>query len=126
MVNGVGSIYVENPKPEHVDFFERSITKIDGMPSIGFLGNYVKVLDKLKVSDADVLTKMGKLKDIATNQTQSPWRRFACAKAIFDVRKTFKTKAGSGYTDMMAMLNEIVEKEKNDQLKTIYAQMLAQ
>ena len=124
LVNGVGSIYVESPKPEHVDFFERSIAKIDGLPSIGFLGNYVKVLEKLKISDADVIAKMGKLKDIATNQTQSPWRRFACAKAISDVRKSFKGKDGSGYTDLYNMLTEIVAKEKNDQLKGIYAQML--
>jgi aminopeptidase N len=124
LVNGVGSIYSESPKAEHIEFFERSITKIDGLPSIGFLGNYVKVLSKLNVSDADVLTKMGKLKEIATNQTQSPWRRFACAKAISDVRKTFKGKAGSGYADMLAMLTDIVSKEKNEQLKTIFSQML--
>ena len=124
LVNGVGSIYSESPKPEHIDFFERSISKIDGLPSIGFLGNYVKVLSKLNVGDADVLTKMSKLKDIATNQTQSPWRRFACAKAISDVRKSFKGKAGSGYVDMLNMLTEIVSKEKNEQLKTIFSQML--
>lgn len=124
LVNGVGSIYSESPKPEHIDFFERSISKIDGLPSIGFLGNYVKVLSKLNVGDADILTKMSKLKDIATNQTQSPWRRFACAKAISDVRKSFKGKAGSGYVDMLNMLTEIVSKEKNEQLKTIFSQML--
>ena len=97
---------------------------MDGLPAIGFMTNYVKVLDKLKVSDADVLTKMGKLKDIATNQTMSPWRRFACTKAISDVRKSFKNKAGSGYTDMLNMLTEIASKEKNEQLKTIFSQML--
>ena len=124
LVNGVGSIYAENPKPEHIAFFERSITKIDGLPSIGFLTNYVKVLDKLKVSDADVLAKMTKLRDIAVNPIQSPWRRFACAKAISDVRKSFKGKAGSGYTDLLNMLTEIASKEKNEQLKAIFSQML--
>jgi aminopeptidase N len=124
LVNGVGSIYSENPKPEHVAFFERGITKIDGLPSITFLTNYVKVLTKLNVADADIITKMGKLKDIAINQTQTPWRRFACAKAIADVRKTFKTKAGAGYTEMLNMLTEIASKEKNEQLKTIFSQML--
>lgn len=124
LVNGVGSIYSENPKPEHLDFFERSIPKVDGMPSIGFLTNYVKTLTKLNVNDADVLTKMGKLKDIAINPTQSPWRRLACAKAISDVRKTFKNKAGSGYTDILNMLTEIASKEKNEQLKGFFSQML--
>ncbi|MBL7815249.1 MAG: DUF3458 domain-containing protein [Saprospiraceae bacterium] len=124
LVNGVGSIYSENPKPEHVDFFERSLSKIDGMPSIGFLGNYVKVLNKLNTSDSDVLAKMGKLKDVALNPTQSPWRRFACTKAISDVRKSFKGKGGSGYTDLLNMLTEIVSKEKNEQLKAIFSQML--
>jgi aminopeptidase N len=124
LVNGVGSIYSENPKQEHIAFFEKSINKIDGMPSLSFLGNYVKVLTKMSVPDADMVAKMGKLKDIATNQTQSPWRRFACAKAISDVRKSFKTKAGSGYTDMLNMLTEIASKEKNEQLKTIFSQML--
>ena len=124
LVNGVGSIYAENPKSEHVDFFERSITKIDGLPSIGFLTNYVKVLDKLKTSEADVITKMSKLKDIATNQTQSPWRRFACTKAIADVRKSFKGKSSAAYANLLEMLTEIVSKEKNEQLKAIFSQML--
>ena len=122
LVSGVGSIYAENPKPEHIAFFEKSIPKVDGMASLNFVGNYVKVLDKL--GEGNILEKMGKLKDIGVNQAQSPWRRFACAKAINDVRKKYKTQANTNYSELTKMLSEIVNKESNEQLKAIFAQML--
>ncbi len=121
LVSGVGSIYAENPKPEHVAFFEKSLTKVDGMASVNFLSNYLKVLDKL--GEKDIVAKMGKLHDLAINQSQSPYRRFACTKAISDVRKKFKTTDAS-YIDLSKMLTEIVSKESNEQLKTIYSQMI--
>jgi aminopeptidase N len=121
LVSGVGSIYAENPKPEHVAFFEKSILKMDGMPSINFVGNYIKVLEKL--GEKDMMGKLVKLRDIAINQTQSPWRRFACAKAIADVRKK-STQGGTDHTELTKMLTEIVNKETNEQLKTIFTQML--
>ena len=122
LLGGVGSIYAENPKPEHITFFEKSIEKVDGMASINFVGNYIKVLEKL--NESGILEKMGKLKEIGVNQTQSPWRRFACAKAINDVRKKYKTQANTNYSELTKMLSEIVNKESNDQLKAIFAQML--
>ena len=121
LVSGVGSIYAENPKPEHIAFFEKSITKVDGMSSINFVSNYVKVLDKLV--ETNIVGKMGKLHDLAVNQSQSVWRRFACAKAINDVRKKYN-KGDANYIELTKMLSEIVEKETNEQLKAVYAQML--
>ena len=124
LLNAVGTIYAENPKAENLLFFEKSIEKIDGMESIGFLTNYVKTLDKTGADEATTLAKMGKLRDIGVSQTQSPWRRFACAKAISDVRKKFKGKAGTAYGDLSKMLGEIASKETNEQLKAIFNQML--
>ena len=122
LVGGVGSIYAENPKAEHVAFFERNLMKVDGLPSVAFLGSYVKVLEKL--GETSVVDKMGKLKDIAVNQAQSPYRRFACTKAINDIRQKYKTQANGTYADLSKYLTEIVMKETNDQLKQIYGQML--
>jgi aminopeptidase N len=122
LVSGVGSIYAENPKAEHVAFFERNLMKVDGLPSVGFLGSYVKVLEKL--GETNVVDKMGKLKDIAVNQTQSPYRRFACTKAINDIRQKYKTQASGTYVDLSKFLTEISMKETNEQLKQIYGQML--
>jgi aminopeptidase N len=122
LVNGVGSIYAENPKPEHINFFEKSITKVDGMASVSFVGSYIKVLDKL--GESDIIGKMSKLRDIAINQTQSPYRRFACAKGIFDISEKYKTKSNSTHADLKKMLKEIVAKESNEQIKAIYEQMI--
>ena len=96
--------------------------KVDGLPSVAFLGSYVKVLEKL--GETSVVDKMGKLKDIAVNQAQSPYRRFACTKAINDIRQKYKTQANGTYADLSKYLTEIVMKETNDQLKQIYGQML--
>lgn len=122
LVNGVASIYAENPKAEHIAFFEKSLTKVDGMSCINFVGNYVKVLDKL--GEQNILDKMSKLKEIGVNQTQSPWRRFACAKAINDVRQKYKKQANMNYSELTKMLSEIAGKETNEQLKAIFSQML--
>jgi aminopeptidase N len=122
LVNGVGAIYVENPKTEHVAFFERSLTKVDGMPSISFVGNYVKILEKL--NETNIVDKMGKLRDIGVNQSQSVWRRFACAKAINDLRAKYKTQANTTYAELSKMITEIAMKESNEQLKAIFNQMI--
>jgi aminopeptidase N len=124
LVNSVGSIYAENPKPEHIEFFERSLTKVDGMSGIGFYGSYLKALDKTGATDVDMVAKMGKVRDIGINQSQSPWRRFAAAKALNDLRKKYKGKPGTMYADLTKMLNEIIAKESNDQLKSIFSQMM--
>ncbi len=124
LVNSVGSIYAENPKPEHIDFFERSLTKVDGMSGIGFYSSYIKALEKTGATEADFATKMNKVRDIGVNQSQSPWRRFAAAKAINDLRKKYKGKSGTMYADLSKMLNEIIAKESNDQLKAIFSQMM--
>jgi aminopeptidase N len=124
LVNSVGAIYAENPKAEHIDFFERSLTKVDGMSGIGFYGSYIKALDKVGTSEADVATKMTKVRDIGVNQSQSPWRRFAAAKALNDLRKKYKGKSGTMYADLTKMLTEIVSKESNEQLKAIFSQMM--
>lgn len=124
LVNSVGAIYAENPKPEHIDFFERSLTKVDGMSSINFYGSYLKALDKTGVAEADLTTKMNKIRDIGVNQSQSPWRRFAAAKALNDLRKKYKGKKDTMYADLTKLLNEIVAKESNEQLKAIFSQMM--
>jgi aminopeptidase N len=124
LVNSIGSIYAEAPKPEHIEFFERSLTKVDGMSGIGFYGSYVKALEKTGASEADFATKMGKVRDIGVNQAQSPWRRFAAAKALNDLRKKYKGKSGTMYADLTKMLNEVISKESNDQLKAIFSQMM--
>jgi aminopeptidase N len=124
LVNSVGMIYAESPKAEHIEFFERSLTKVDGMSGINFYGSYIKALDKVGTSEADFATKMGKVQAIGVNQSQSPWRRFAAAKAINDARKKYKCKTGTTYTDLTKMLNDIISKESNEQLKAIFSQML--
>ena len=67
---------------------------------------------------------MNKVRDIGVNQSQSPWRRFAAAKALNDLRKKYKGKTGTMYADLSKLLNEIVAKESNEQLKAIFSQMM--
>jgi aminopeptidase N len=124
LVNSIGSIYAENPKAEQIEFFERSLTKVDGMGGINFYGSYIKALEKTGASDADFAAKMNKVREIGVNQSQSPWRRFAAAKAINDLRKKYKSKSPTMYADLTKMLNEIIAKESNDQLKSIFSQMM--
>jgi aminopeptidase N len=122
LVSGVGAIYAENAQADQIPFFEKSITKVDGMSAINFVGNYIKVLEK--TNDAGIIEKLSKLRDIGINQSQSPYKRFACAKAIYDLSKKYKTQGNTKHEELTKLLSEIVSKETNEQLKAVYAQMM--
>ncbi len=116
---GVGDIYSSNADATQIPFFEKNLDKVDGMSSIGFIGNYIKVLTKTNATDEQLVEKTKRLQTIALNQAQSPWKRFAATKAISDVRKKMGT-ANANYKTLTDALLEIKDKETNDQLKSVY------
>lgn len=128
LLNGVGEIYAQSADsakaPSLMPFFEKNLAKADGMSAISFIGNYTKLLDKAKLPYANLADKMGGLKDIALNQTLSPWKRFACAKAINEIRKKNALKDPTFAANMAKMLSEIKQKETNGQLKAVYENMI--
>ena len=123
LLEGIASIYAKTAQSDQLDFFEKGIKKMDGEASMSFIGSYLAALDKSKAPD--VVERMARLRDIALDQTQSPWRRFACAGGIAKIRMQYKTQNNSNYVDLTKMLSDIASKETNDQIKGILMNMIA-
>ncbi len=116
----VGEMYAQNPNAERVAFFEKNLEKVNGLEAIGFVGNYVKMM--VKTGETDLKGKLTRLHKIGIDQSQSPWRRFACARTLKDFAGSLKQKNASDPLIATAegWLKEIVEKESNPQLKAVY------
>ena len=92
------------------------------MDGVGFIGSYGKAIEKL--DQASYLTKLGNLKAMAIDQTNSPYRRFGSARVINDIRLKHKAAADAVYTATTAMIQEIKQKETNAELKGIFETMM--
>ena len=123
LLESIASMYAKTAQPDQLGFYEKGLKKMDGEATMSFMGSYLAALDKAKVPD--LMERMGRLRDLALDQTQSPWRRFACAGGISKVRQEFKGQAGSNYTELTKMLSQIAEKETNDQIKGVIMNMIA-
>jgi hypothetical protein len=87
-------------------------------------------------ADAETaMSAMTKLKDIATDMSQSLWRRFGATRAINTMASYYEEQAAAAedeaktqYAELVdqldAMLDEIQEKETDSQLQSLYNQMI--
>ena len=123
LLESIASMYAKTAQPDQLEFFERGFKKMDGEASMSFMGSYLAALDKAQVTD--MMARMGRMKDLAIDQSQSPWRRFAAAGGIAKVRQQYKTQNNSNYVDLTKMLSDIASKETNDQIKGILMNMIA-
>lgn len=129
----VSSIYANSGDPKYLPYFEKNFNNIDGFSVVSLMESYQQLAAKADTESA--LTAMTKLKSIATDMSQSLWRRFGATRAINSMRSFYQEQAADAegemkttYTDQIAklneMLDEIVEKETDSQLQSLYSQML--
>jgi hypothetical protein len=123
LLEGVSEMYAKMPVAENASFFENNLSKVDGQPSIAFVGNYLQLISKTAPNADALVAKADNLKSMALKDS-SPWRRFAIAKGISDLRKKYKGQAGSTFSDLTKMVSEIAKAETNDQLKTIFLNLV--
>jgi aminopeptidase N len=128
IINAVGEIYFANPDKKYLAFFEKNWNKVEGYSALSFMAKYLALAAKYDdATDASIT----KLKEVAVNQSQNPWRRFGAAKAIADYSKTIKAnmdKVPSEKKEAMTArlktmgdyLTDIKAKETNAQLKKLY------
>jgi len=129
IISSIGEIYASSGKENHLPFFEKNWNKVDGYNAVSFFDSYLNII--VNTNDKTVFSSMEKLKGLATNMIQSPWRRLAATKAMNDMRSEYQTRAskteGQKKTDLLAnadtitkLIEEIKSKEENDQLKDLY------
>ena len=115
----IGDIYVNDPSTAHLAFFEKNLTKIKGFEAVDFFGNYL--LTVIKVEPNNLSKAFKRLKDISTDMTQAPERRFAGAKILAEFKSQAKDHPLSGI--VTEYLKEIRQKETLKELQSIYQQM---
>ncbi len=129
IINTIGGIYAQTGDVKYLSFFENGFDKVDGYDALSFFENYV-ALNK-RAEDSVASKSLDKMKSIAINMKESPWKRFAATKSLNDMRVSFVERAGgmegdgkaklmTFVDDISAMINEIKAVEKNDQLKMFY------
>jgi aminopeptidase N len=124
LLAGVGAIYAEKPNASQLPFFEKNLLKVDGMSSIAFANNYGKLLTEIS-TDANLVQNLAKLKTMGL-EAKSPWQRFGAVRAINEIRKGYKGKAGETFGNITKIISEIAQKETNAQIKGFFMQMIAQ
>lgn len=128
----VSSIYANSGDAKYMPYFEKNFNDIDGFSAVSFIESYQQLAATADANTA--ITAMGKLKNMATDMSQSLWRRFGATRAIDAMRTLYQEQADNAeeaeratYTEniskLSAMLNEIVAKETDSQLKALYSQM---
>lgn len=130
----IAQIYVESGNPEYLPFFEKNLEKVDGYAASSF---YSQMLDLAIEAKTDVTMQlMNRLKEIGLNQKQSTWRRLAATKTITDLANEWqaeanrskegqkKTALNQGVDRLIGFLDRIKEAEENDQLRSLYRQLV--
>ena len=125
----VGGIYALNGNAEKLPFFENNWSKIDGPSVMDFFGGYGYLL---QASGAKLAPSLSKLHGLGIDSSQSLWRRFGATKTLNDLKMSLtqavqqieaaETKAAVQATvdQITTYIQEIKEKETDNQLKGIY------
>jgi hypothetical protein len=124
ILGALADIYAKNPSAAPEGFFEKNLTNVDGQNAIEFIGTYGKMLSSNYKADPnfDIVSKLNKLKGMATNPDVSLWKRFGSTKALYEIYKKLDEKSTVA-AQVKIMIDEIKEKETNDQLKAAYSAM---
>lgn len=112
----LAALYSESGNLEKLGYFEDRLNQSDGYGAIDLYTAYQALL--AKGSAAQQTTGVARLKDIALDQEESPWRRLAATKAISDLRTALAAKVEE-MTDA-ADLNKLIM-EMGTSLETIKA-----
>ena len=130
ILGAVGSMYAMNADEKYIPFFENNWNNLDGYDAIEFLGNYLGMVKQ--TNENKLVASLGKLKGMALDVGNSPWRRLGATKAMSDLRNNYNAEADSEMDDdkkdklrdmarsITDMVQEIKTKETNDQLKEVY------
>ena len=114
-----------------MSFFENKWDDVDGFAAISFVDNYAKLASG--ESAETIVDAAKKLKGVAMNMGQSPWRRFAATKAINDLHgevygrandvtdETEQTDLTSKDNMLIQLIEDIKSTEENEQLLQFYA-----
>ncbi|MFM2267804.1 MAG: hypothetical protein RL757_1245 [Bacteroidota bacterium] len=124
LLSAVGNIFASTADLEKLKFFEKNMPLIEGPAAIDFTESYAVALLKVAAAkpDFDIVEKMMALKSVGINPNATLYRRYAATKALVTMRKLQGAKASPKLSEM---LQEIKQKETNEQLKAVYDSIIS-
>ena len=126
-------LFSETGDPKYLPFFEKNLDEVDGYSALSFIGSYQNLATIVGGEKAAIAAN--KLDAIASDLSQSPWRRVASTKSLHDMRNTFKEKvqilSDTNAQDQLnvkikeidTMIERIKALETDEQIKALYDQM---
>lgn len=131
VLGAVATMYAESEDLKYLPFFERNLEMVDGFGSIAFFSGYGKLATSGPAATGEPTT--AKLKAIAINMKQSPWRRVAATRTLFEMKMRYaekskeardaeKTALDNLVSTIGKMLEDIKSVETEPQIKALYEQ----
>jgi aminopeptidase N len=114
--SAIASLYSESGAVDKLPYIEQQLEKLDNYDAIDYYTAYQALL--AQGANAEQTAGVARLKEIALNQSQSPWRRLAATKAISDLRGALSERARE--LDPEDEMNKLIL-EINNSLETIKA-----
>jgi len=129
MTNAISAIYMANGDPKALTLIEGKLDEVEGLEAFGLFGTYTELL--LSSDKATLVSGFEKLQGMAGNESISQWKKFAIAKAIFDIASSSKENkefSESESKEMVSKSNAVVENfkknETNEQLQNAFNNMI--
>ncbi len=131
IIAAVASLYSETEDIKHLPFFERNLEKADGFGAISVFSGYGRLLASGSVVNCSSATE--KLKAMAIDMKQSPWRRVAATRTLFELKMHYEEESEDGsdaenmarknlVSKIETMIEDIKSAETEPQLKALYEQ----
>ncbi len=131
LLDAIGELYAASGDPRYLPFFEKRWTDMEGFAAIGFLENYAALAAS---AELPTLLQVGeKLKNVATDMSASPFKRYAATNALNTLHAELinrmdgadqEQKAALDQSDdqILQWLEAVKKAETNRQLKMMYQQ----
>ncbi|MEM6772250.1 MAG: alanyl aminopeptidase, partial [Bacteroidota bacterium] len=115
----LAGIYAASGDVAKLPFFEKMMLEIDGYDALNLLEAYRGLL--AKADENTMASGVEKMKMLALDQGDSPWRRLAATKALSDWREDLKAAGDTEKVDLFGgIISEIKKAETEPQLQQIY------
>ena len=130
----VGDIYIASGDAKYLSFFDNKIKDADGPAAFTLFSGYASLV--LNGDDASLKTATDKFQGVATDMSNTPWRRVAAARAMVEMRSALLQQSNAeADEDVKARLTEKIEAlaralesvkaaETDPDIKSIYDQLI--
>ncbi len=124
IVAAISGIYARSKDVAHLDYFERHLASVDGLPALTFYDHLDNFLPLLRADQ--VMGIVAKIEALATDRSPSPYTRISATRTLINIMRgrTVRILSESQLADVKQSVDRIVAAETNAQIRQIYRSFL--